>query len=77
MSALRALELHGERIAEEQRIVRVEADWNANVEVLPQRVRLDGFDDARADVGERTQHQRDAPGGEVRDERWILARDSS
>ncbi|HEX2460943.1 MAG TPA: AMP-binding protein [Vicinamibacterales bacterium] len=52
----------------------VEADRNTSVQVLPQRVRLDGLDDARADIGERTKLQRDAPGGEVLDELRILSR---
>src|SRR5688572_11531683 len=73
VSALRARKLHRERIAEEQRIVRIEADRNTSIEILSQRVHLNGCDDARPDIGERTELQRDAPSSEVLDEFRIVS----
>lgn len=61
VATLRAFELRRERIAEKQRVIGVERYRNTSIEVLTQRMRLDRFDHAGANIRQWAQLERDAP----------------
>ena len=55
LNALGTLELHRQRVAEEQRNIGVESRRNTSVEVATQRVLLDCLDHAGTKIRQRTQ----------------------